>query len=176
MKQCWLNYHKLNPSPEAKHKQHFTSQYFILQTEIMQFLDVIMSKYSYKSSSNNSDLLSKMFSDSSIAKDFACGKAECSYIVKSELSPYFLELLNSELNNASHCVALLDEPYNNEAKEFIKWIYIFVIGTFKIMLWHNFMALIFRENLQRICYMVLKLVLELFLKKKWYKSLLMVPP
>ena len=53
----------------------------------MQFLDVIMSKYSYKSSSNNSDLLSKMFSDSSIAKDFACGKAECSYLVKSELSP-----------------------------------------------------------------------------------------
>ena len=100
----------------------------------MQFLDVIMSKYSYKSSSNNSDLLSKMFSDSSIAKDFACGKAECSYIVKSELSPYFLELLNSELNNASHCVALFDESYNNEAKEFIKWIYIFIIGTFKIML------------------------------------------
>ena len=60
---------------------------------------------------------SKMFSDSNITKDFTCGKRKCSYIVKSRLLPYFLELLNSELSNASHYVALFDESYNNAAKE-----------------------------------------------------------
>ena len=72
-------------------------------------LDVIMSKYSYNWSSNKSDLLSKMFSSSNIAKYFACGKTKCSYTVKFRLSPYFL--------NASHCVALFEECYNNAVKE-----------------------------------------------------------
>ena len=102
-----------------------------------------------------------MFSDSSIAKDFACGKTECSYIVKFGLSPYFLELLNLELNNALHYIALFDESYNNAAKENQMDLHI------QRMLEHDFMALIFLENLlQRISCMVLKLVLELFRKKK----------
>ena len=91
-----------------------TSQYFVLQAEIMWCLDVIMIKYSYNSNSDKSDLFLKMFSDSNIAKNLACGKIKCSYIVKFGLLPYFLELLNSELNHASHYVAL---SYNNAAKE-----------------------------------------------------------
>ena len=86
-----------------------TSQHFVFLVEIMWCLDVIMTKYSYNRSSNKSDLLSKMFSSSNIAKYFACGKTKCSYIVKFRLSPYFL--------NASHYVALFDECYNNAAKE-----------------------------------------------------------
>ena len=76
-----------------------------------------MSKYSSNSSSNKSDLFSKMFSDSNITKDFTCGKRKCSYIVKFWLLHYFLELLDSELSNASHYVALFNESYNNAAKE-----------------------------------------------------------
>ena len=66
-----------------------TSQCFVLQAEIMWCLKVIMSKYSYYSSSNKIDLFSKIFSDSNIAKGFACGKTKCSDIVKLELSPIF---------------------------------------------------------------------------------------
>ena len=82
-----------------------------------------------------------MFSDSSIAKDFACGETECSYIVKFGLSPYFLELLNLELNNALHYIALFDESYNNAAKENQMDLHIQ-----RMLLEHDFMALIFLEK------------------------------
>ena len=78
---------------------------------------IIMSKYSYYSSYNKSDLFLNMFSGINIAKNLASGKRKRSYILKFRLSSYFLKLLNSELNNASHYVALFDESYNNVAKE-----------------------------------------------------------
>ena len=48
--------------------------------EIIWAVDVVLSNYSFKSSSNKSDIFSRMFPDSSIAKNFACGKAKCTIL------------------------------------------------------------------------------------------------
>ena len=94
-----------------------TNQAFVVQSEIMWCLDVILNNYSYNSSSNKSDLFSKMFPDSKVAQDFAVGKTKCSYVIKYGIAPYFLELLNQQLEECPFYVALFDESYNRIAKE-----------------------------------------------------------
>ena len=147
-----------------------TSQYFVLQTEIM-------SKYSHNSTSSKNDLFSKMFSDSNIAKDFVRGKTKCSYIVRCALSPYFLELLNSELNNASHYHALFDGSYNNAAKEDQMDLHIRYWVFQKNGVVTRFYGSVFWEKIFYKEYLTwfLKFVSELFWKKILYKSPLMVP-
>ena len=53
-----------------------------------------------------------MFPDSNIAKNFACGKTKCSYIVTYGLAPYFKSLLNDTLSSLDCFVAMFDESYN----------------------------------------------------------------
>ena len=74
-------------------------------------------KYSFNSSSNKSDLYTTMFPDSEIAKNFSCGKTKCGFIVKFEIAPYFIELLNSQLKDVEYFVALFDEFCNCVAKK-----------------------------------------------------------
>ena len=52
-----------------------------------------------------------MFPDSNIAKNFACGKTRCSYIVTFGLAPYFKGLLNDTLSSLDCFVAMFDESY-----------------------------------------------------------------
>ena len=58
-----------------------------------------------------------MFPDSGIAKNFSCGKTKCGFIVKFEIAPYFIELLNSQLKDVEYFVALFDEFCNCVAKK-----------------------------------------------------------
>ena len=76
-----------------------------------------MSKYTFNSSSNKSDLFTTMFPDNRIAKNFSCEKAKCGFIVKFGIAPYFLELLNSQVKDLEHFVALFDESFNCVAKK-----------------------------------------------------------
>ena len=73
-----------------------------------------------------------MFPDSEIAKNFSCGKTKCGFIVKFEIAPYFIELLNSQLKDVEYFVALFDEFCNCVAKKKKKgkWTCIF---DFKIL-------------------------------------------
>ena len=57
-----------------------------------------------------------MFRDSNIAKNFACGKAKCSYIVTYGLAPYFKSLLNDTLSSLDCFVSMFDESYNKISK------------------------------------------------------------
>ena len=57
-----------------------------------------------------------MFPDSNIAKNFACGKTKCSYIVTYGLAPYFKSLLNDTLSSLDCFVAMFDESYNKISK------------------------------------------------------------
>ena len=57
-----------------------------------------------------------MFPDSNIAKNFACGKTKCSYIVTYGLAPYFKSLLNDTLSSLDCFVAMFDESYNKLLK------------------------------------------------------------
>ena len=57
-----------------------------------------------------------MFPDSSIVKNFACGKTKCSYIVTYGLAPYFKSLLNDTISTLDCFVAMFDESYNKISK------------------------------------------------------------
>ena len=76
-----------------------------------------MSKYSFNSSSNKSDLFTTMFPDSGIAKNFSCGQAKCGLIVKFGIPPYFVELFNSQMEDVEYFVALFEESFNCVAKK-----------------------------------------------------------
>ena len=57
-----------------------------------------------------------MFPDSNIAKNFACGKTKCSYIVTYGLAPYFKSLINDTLSSLDCFVAMFDESHNKISK------------------------------------------------------------
>ena len=94
-----------------------TNKQLVTKVEIIWALDVVMSKYSFNSSSNKSDLFTTMFPDSGITNNFSCGKTKCGFIVKFGIAPYFVELLNSQLKDVEYFVALFDESFNCVAKK-----------------------------------------------------------
>ena len=57
-----------------------------------------------------------MFPDNNIAKNFACGKTKCSYIVTYVLAPFFKSLLNDTLSSLDCFVAIFHESYNKILK------------------------------------------------------------
>ena len=94
-----------------------TNKQLVTKAKIIWALDVVMSKYSFNSSSNRSDLFITMFPDSGIAINFSCGKTKLRFIVKFGIAPYFVELLNSQLKYLEYFVALFDESFNCVAKK-----------------------------------------------------------
>ena len=94
-----------------------TNKQLVTKAEIIWALDVVMSKYSFNSSSNKSDLFTSMFPDSRIAKNFSCGKTKCGFIVKFGIASYLIELLNSQVKDLGYFVALFDESSNCDAKK-----------------------------------------------------------
>ena len=80
-------------------------------------LDVVLSNYSFNSCQNKNDLFCNMFPDSNIAKNLACGKTKCSYIVTYGLASYFKSLVNDTLSSLDCFVAMLDESYNKILKQ-----------------------------------------------------------
>ena len=105
----------------SKSKKQSTITDFGIKThtqnaEIFWALDVVLSGYSFNSCQNKNDLFCNMFPDSNIAKNFACGKTKCSYIVTYGLAPYFKSLLNDTLSSLDCFVAMFDESYNKISK------------------------------------------------------------
>ena len=87
------------------------------QAEVMWAVEVVMSKHSFRSCDNKSDLFSAMFSDSNIAKSFACGQTKCKYLICFGIAPYFKELLNSVISELDHVVCQFDESHNDVMKK-----------------------------------------------------------
>ena len=86
------------------------------QAEVIWTLDVVLSKYSFRSSDNKAELFSAMFPDSQIAQKFACGQTKCKYLVCHALAPYFKELLG-KTSEVEHFVCLFDESHNHVIKK-----------------------------------------------------------
>ena len=57
-----------------------------------------------------------MFPDSSIAKNFTCGKTKCSYLISFGVAPYFKLIFHDTLNTIDKFVALFDESFNPSSK------------------------------------------------------------
>ena len=81
--------------------------------EIIRGVDVVLSSYSFNSSSCKSDLFCRMFLDSSIAKNFACRRTKCSHLISFGFSPYFKLILDDMLSSIDKFVALYDEFFQS---------------------------------------------------------------
>ena len=71
---------------------------------------------SYRSNKNVSAIFHSMFPDSSIAKQFACGKDKTSYIISFGIAPFFLDQLIKTLSESSYFSVSFDEAYNRVTK------------------------------------------------------------
>ena len=80
----------------------------VLKAELIWCLDVVQSKYSFRSSDNKSVQFACMFPDSKIAKDFSCGRTKCGYLVTHGLAPHFKTLLVEDLNELYNFVSVFD--------------------------------------------------------------------
>ena len=89
----------------------------VLKAELIWCLDVVQSKYLFRSSDNKSPQFAYMFPDSKITKDFSFGRTKCGYLVTHSLAPNFKKLLVEDLNELNNFVSLFDEFYNEIKKK-----------------------------------------------------------
>ena len=68
----------------------------VLKAEFIWCLDVIQSKYSFRSSENKSKQLTSMFPDSKLVKEVLWLK-KCACLVTHGLTPYFKQILVEDL-------------------------------------------------------------------------------
>lgn len=84
----------------------------VTDAEILWTLKVVTCHYSYRSSSQASDLFKRMFPDSEVAKSFSCGEKKCAYVTCYGLRPFFQSSLQREIENSDYYVVLFDESGN----------------------------------------------------------------
>ena len=89
----------------------------VFKAELIWCLDVVQSKYSFRSSDSKSNQFACMFSDSKIAKDFSCGRTKCGYLITHSIAPHFKKILVGNTNELEHFVCLFDESYNKIVKK-----------------------------------------------------------
>lgn len=58
-----------------------------------------------------------MFTDSDIAKSFACGKDKTAYILAFGIAPHFKKLLINSINDSGPYVLMFDKSLNQSAKK-----------------------------------------------------------
>lgn len=85
----------------------------VLTAEVMWALKVANSHYSFKSSEDASLLFRRMFPDSQIATQFACGERKCAYLCSFGLAPHFKSLTLSNVSKQRAYVMLFDESLNH---------------------------------------------------------------
>ena len=84
----------------------------VVKAEIVWALKVVLSHFSLRSCLELNNLFKCIFPDSQIASKFSLSKTECSYIINFGFSPYFIELLLSQIKASSFFVIFYDESLN----------------------------------------------------------------
>ncbi|KAG8175604.1 hypothetical protein JTE90_019416 [Oedothorax gibbosus] len=90
-----------------------------LDAEILWAIKCVLSHFSYNSCQGNAELFSRMFPDSTIAKQFALGERKCSYLISFGLAPHIKSMLLKSLGDADFFTILFDETLNksNQRKQ-----------------------------------------------------------
>ena len=109
-----------------------TSRTLVINAKIMWVLHVVMWKYSFNLNSKKNEPFATMISDGEVAKAFPFGKRKCSSIENYSVAPYFLEVLNTQLMELEHSVALMNYTIKLRSN---KWTFISNFGlTLKTLL------------------------------------------
>ena len=90
----------------------FVTKNDVLKAEVLWVLKVVTSHFSYKSCEGMNELFLKMFPDSNVAKQFACGESKCARIACYGIAPHFKNLLVESVNHEDNFVLLFDESLN----------------------------------------------------------------
>lgn len=88
-----------------------------LRAEVMWCLNTVANHHSFNSNDGIGELFAAMFSDSDIAKSFACGKDKTSYMIRFGIAPHFKKLLIKSVNDSGPFVLMFDESLNQLAKK-----------------------------------------------------------
>lgn len=86
-------------------------------SEIFWALRIVMKHESFNSCKDDGYLFKKMFTDSTIASNFALGPDKASYMINYGLAPYFNSLLNKQLLECREYVVCFDEALNKIAQK-----------------------------------------------------------
>ena len=89
----------------------------VTTAEILWALRIIINSGSYNSCKDDTLLFKRMFTDSSIAKNFALGPDKASYLINYGLAPYFYTLLENELQKCDAFVICFDEALNKISQQ-----------------------------------------------------------
>lgn len=71
-----------------------------LRAEVLWCLNTVAHHHSYNSNEGIGELFQNMFTDSNIAKSFACGKDKTAYIIRFGIAPHFKKLLINSVSDA----------------------------------------------------------------------------
>ena len=82
----------------------------------MQAIDVVLSNYSFNSSSSKSNLFTTMFPDSTIATGFTYGTAKRSFVICFVVAPCMKAILDDIISSLDTYGALFGESFNKSAK------------------------------------------------------------
>ena len=86
------------------------------EAEIIYALHCVKQGYSDNSLDDFSDIMSAMFTDSTIAKEITLGRSKVKYIVNHGLYPYFKDLLKEDVSKAPYLVVMFDESLNKSVQ------------------------------------------------------------
>ncbi|CAM4639158.1 unnamed protein product [Leuciscus chuanchicus] len=98
-------------------QQTLPSQTSALRAEVLWCLNIAANHHSYNSNEGIGELFENMFTDSDIAKSFACGKDKTAYILGFGIAPHFKKLLINSINDSGPYVLMFDESLNQSSKK-----------------------------------------------------------
>lgn len=98
-------------------QQTLPSQISALRAEVLWCLNTATNHNSYNSNQGIGELFQNMFTDSDIARSFACGKDKTAYILGFGIAPHFKKLLINSINDSGPYVLMFDESLNQSVKK-----------------------------------------------------------
>nr|XP_047133834.1 uncharacterized protein LOC124811979 [Hydra vulgaris] len=84
----------------------------VTKAEIIRNLNVVMSHFSLRLCLNLNEIFKSMFSDITIASEFALSKTKCGYLINFGLAPYYREQLISAIRASLIFVLSYNESMN----------------------------------------------------------------
>lgn len=105
-----------------------------IRAEVLWCLNTVANHHSYNSNERIGEFFATMFSDSDIAKSFACGKDKTSYIIRFGIAPHFKKLLINSVNDLGPFVLMFDEAAKKNNNN---WIFTFGFGRMTVWSLHT---------------------------------------